>query len=104
MMEQCNMGETPFVQIVVSQLKDTATREEFIELHRQTSEWMKVHPDCLGYEVFEGAKGAIADRILWSSHEGAIRGNEDYARTSIAAGMQRIIQSYSNFFGKPVSF
>ncbi len=63
---------------------------------------MAEHPDCISYEVFEGSKGAIADRIVWSSRAGALRGNEEYARTDIAAGMQRIIASYSNFFGAPV--
>jgi hypothetical protein len=93
-----------FVQIVVSQLKGSATRDEFVELHRQTAEWMAKHPDCVSYEVFEGSKGAIADRIVWSSKAGALRGNEDYAKTEIAVGMQRIIESYSNFFGAPVAF
>ena len=92
------------VQIVVSQLKDSATREEFLELHRQTEEWMAAHSDCVSYEVFEGAKGAIADRIVWASKAGAMRGNEEYARTSIAAGMQRIVASYNNFFGTHVVF
>jgi hypothetical protein len=91
-----------FVHIVVSQLKGSATRDEFVELHRQTAQWMAKHPDCVSYEVFEGAKGAIADRIMWSSKAGALRGNEDYAKTEIAAGMQRIIESYNNFFGTPV--
>ena len=98
------MPNETFVQIVVSQLKASATREQFIELHRQTAEWMAAHPDCSGYEVFEGAKGAIADRILWSSKAGAIRGNEEYAKTSIAVGMQAIVESYDNFFGTPVHF
>jgi hypothetical protein len=92
------------VQIVVSQLKESATREEFVELHRLTAEWMAAHPDCVSYEVFEGAKGAIADRIVWSSKAGAMRGNEEYANTAIAAGMQRIVASYTNFFGTPVHF
>ena len=92
------------VQIVVSQLKDSATREEFVELHRQTAAWMAAHSDCVSYEVFEGAKGAIADRIVWSSKAGAMRGNEEYAKTEIAAGMQRIVASYNNFFGTPVAF
>jgi hypothetical protein len=96
--------EEAFVQIVVSQLKGSATRDEFIELHRQTAEWMAKHPHCISYEVFEGAKGAIADRIVWSSKAGALRGNEDYAKTEIAAGMQRIVESYNNFFGTPVIF
>jgi hypothetical protein len=39
---------------------------------------------------------------MWSSKAGALRGNEDYAKTEIAAGMQRIIESYNNFFGTPV--
>jgi hypothetical protein len=91
-----------FVQIVVSQLKGSTTRDEFVELHRQTAEWMAQHPDCISYEVFEGAKGTIADRIVWSSKAGALRGNEDYAKTEIAVDMQRIVESYSNFFGKPV--
>jgi hypothetical protein len=94
--------DKPFVQIVVSQLKESATREEFVDLHRQTAHWMAEHPDCLSYEVFEGSKGAIADRIVWSSKAGALRGNQDYATTEIAAGMQRIISSYTNFFGEPV--
>jgi len=93
-----------FVQIVVSQLTNSATREEFLDLHRQTAEWMAKHPDCVSYEVFEGAKGAIADRIVWSSKAGALRGNEEYAKTSIATGMQRIVASYNNFFGTPVHF
>jgi spore coat polysaccharide biosynthesis protein SpsF (cytidylyltransferase family) len=96
------MSDKPFVQIVVSQLKDSATREEFVDLHRQTARWMAEHADCLSYEVFEGSKGAIADRIVWSSKAGAMRGNQDYASTQIAAGMQRIIASYTNFFGEPV--
>lgn len=98
------MTQENFVQIVVSQLTDSATREEFVELHRQTAEWMAEHPDCISYEVFEGARGAIADRIVWSSKAGALRGNEDYAKTIIAAGMQRIVASYTNFFGTPVHF
>ncbi|MGH8178657.1 MAG: hypothetical protein ACREV5_20555 [Steroidobacter sp.] len=96
------MAEATFVQIVVSQLSESAARDEFIELHRRTAKWMAEHPDCISYEVFEGSKGAIADRIVWSSRAGALRGNEEYARTDIAAGMQRIIASYSNFFGAPV--
>ena len=96
--------QEPFVQIVVSQLKGSATRDEFVELHRQTADWMAAHPDCVSYEVFEGAKGAIADRIVWSSKAGALRGNEEYAKTSIAAGMQQIVASYSSFFGTPVHF
>jgi hypothetical protein len=96
------MTNSPFVQIVVSQLRAAATRDEFVELHRQTAQWMQQHPDCLSYEVFEGSKGAIADRIVWASKSGALRGNEDYAKTDIAAGMQRIVESYSNFFGVPV--
>jgi hypothetical protein len=98
------MTEKPFVQIVISQLKASASREEFIELHRQTAEWMSRHPDCISYEVFEGSDGAIADRIVWASKGGARRGNEDYAKTGIAAEMQRIVASYSNFFGEPVRF
>lgn len=98
------MTQEAFVQIVVSQLKESATREEFVALHRQTADWMAAHPDCVSYEVFEGAKGAIADRIVWSSQAGALRGNEDYAKTEIAAGMQRIVASYTNFFGTPVNF
>ena len=93
-----------FVQIVVSQLRSTATRDEFLELHRQTAQWMAAHPDCISYEVFEGTKGAIADRIVWATQAGARRGNEDYAKTAIAAGMQRIVESYDTFFGTPVSF
>ena len=96
------MSDKPFVQIVVSQLKESASREEFVDLHRQTAQWMALHPDCLSYEVFEGSKGAIADRIVWSSKAGAMRGNQEYAITQIAAGMQRIIASYNNFFGEPV--
>jgi hypothetical protein len=96
-------GES-FVQIVVSQLKASATREQFVDLHRQTAEWMMAHSDCISYEVYEGTKGAIADRIVWSSKAGAMRGNEDYAKTSIAAGMQTIVESYTNFFGTPVRF
>ena len=92
------------MQIVISQLKPSASREEFIELHRQTAEWMKAHDECVSYEVFEGTKGAIADRIVWTSKAGAMRGNEDYARTEIATGMQRIIASYTNFFGERVEF
>ena len=61
------MTQEVFVQIVVSQLNDSATREEFVELHKQTADWMARHPDCVSYEVFEGQKGAIADRIVWSS-------------------------------------
>lgn len=106
--EDLRLGATvtqeAFVQIVVSQLKESATREEFVELHRQTAEWMAEHPDCLSYEVFEGSKGAIADRIVWSSKAGALRANEEYARTEIAADMQRIVASYTNFFGTPVLF
>jgi hypothetical protein len=93
-----------FIQIVVSQLSESATREEFVELHRQTAEWMADHPDCASYEVFEGSNGAIADRIVWSSKAGALRGNEEYAKTAIGAGMQRIVASYTNFFGTPVQF
>ena len=93
-----------FVQIVVSQLYPSATRDEFLELHRQTAEWMECHPECVSYEVYEGADGAIADRIVWSSKEGALRGNQDYAKTDIANGMQRIVASYSSFFGKQVRF
>ena len=63
---------------------------------------MQAHEECVSYEVFEGINGAIADRIMWKSKAGAMRGNEDYARTEIAAGMQRIIASYTNFFGVPV--
>jgi hypothetical protein len=96
--------EGALVQIVVSQLSQSATREEFVELHRRTAEWMAAHSDCVSYEVFEGAKGAIADRIVWSSKAGALRGNEEYAKTEIAAGMQRIVASYNNFFGTPVTF
>jgi hypothetical protein len=96
------VSDKPFVQIVVSQLRESASREEFVDLHRQTAQWMALHPDCLSYEVFEGSKGAIADRIVWSSKAGAMRGNQDYATTQIAAGMQRIIASYNNFFGEPV--
>jgi quinol monooxygenase YgiN len=96
------VSDKPFVQIVVSQLKESATREEFVDLHRQTAQWMAQHPDCLSYEVFEGSKGAIADRIVWASKAGAMRGNQDYASTDIAAGMGRIIASYNNFFGEPV--
>jgi hypothetical protein len=90
------------IQMVISQLKPDASREAFVELHRQTAEWMKTHPDCVSYEVYEGARGAIADRIIWSSSEGAKRGNEAYTRTAIAEGMQRIVESYSNFFGATV--
>jgi quinol monooxygenase YgiN len=96
------MPEIVFVQIVISQLKEAATRDEFVELHRQTAEWMAKHPDCITYEVFEGCKGAIADRIVWSSKEAAHRGNHEYAKTEIARGMQRIVMSYTNFFGVPV--
>jgi hypothetical protein len=96
------MSESCFVQIVVSQLKPTAAREEFVDLHRQTANWMRLHPDCVSYEVFEGKNGAIADRIVWSSKDGALRGNEEYAKSPLAAGMQRIIASYQNFFGIPV--
>ncbi|HMN46873.1 MAG TPA: hypothetical protein PKE27_20005 [Povalibacter sp.] len=64
---------------------------------------MAKHPDCISYEVFEGAKGAIADRIVSSSKAGALRGNEDYANTEIATGMQRIVERYSSFFGTPVA-
>jgi quinol monooxygenase YgiN len=99
--ESC-VSNSPFVQIVVSQLKAAATRDEFVELHRQTARWMRQHPDCLGYEVFEGSKGTIADRIVWSSKSGALRGNEEYANSDIATRMQRIVESYSNFFGVPV--
>jgi hypothetical protein len=98
------MAHGPFVQIVISQVKAAASREEFVDLHRQTAEWMADHPDCISYEVFEGANGAIADRIVWSSKAAALRGNEDYARTPIAVGMQRIVASYTNFFGEPVTF
>jgi hypothetical protein len=91
-----------FVQIVVSQLKASATREEFLDLHRQTARWMAEHPDCVSYEVFEGSKGAIADRIVWASKAGAMRGNEEYAKTEIARGMERIVASYTNFVGTPV--
>ena len=93
-----------YVQIVVSQLTSSVSREEFVELHRQTAEWMSRHPDCVSYEVFEGEQGAIADRIVWSSKAGATRGNQDYAKTDIASGMQRIVASYTNFFGTPVVF
>jgi hypothetical protein len=96
------VSTTPFVQIVVSQLKESATRDEFVELHRQTAQWLAGHPECVSYEVFEGLKGAIADRIVWISKSGALRGNEEYAKSDIAAGMQRIVASYSNFFGVPV--
>jgi hypothetical protein len=96
------MKEGVFVQIVVSQLKESATREQFIELHRQTAVWMAAHPDCVSYEVFEGGKGAIADRIVWSSKEGALRANEAYAKTEIASEMETIVASYTNFFGVPV--
>lgn len=98
------MTEDAFVQMVVSQLKESATRDEFVELHRRTAEWMADHPDCVCYEVFEGSKGTIADRIVWSSKAGALRGNEEYAKTDIAADMQGIIASYTNFFGVPVRF
>jgi hypothetical protein len=98
------MTQAVFVQIVISQLNDSASREEFVELHRQTADWMAEHPDCVSYEVFEGSMGAIADRIVWSSKAGAMRGNEEYAKTAIAAGMQRIVASYTNFFGTPVDF
>ena len=98
------MPEQSVVQIVVSQLKASATREQFIDLHRQTADWMAAHPDCVSYEVFEGTNGAIADRIAWSSKAGAMRGNEDYAKTSIAVGMQSIVESYHNFFGQAVHF
>jgi quinol monooxygenase YgiN len=96
------MKETELVQIVVSQLKPSVARDEFVKLHRQTAEWMMLHPDCLRYEVFEGRHGAIADRIVWRSEAGAKCGNEQYALTDIAAGMQRIVASYQNFFGTPV--
>jgi hypothetical protein len=96
------MSDNPFVQIVVSQLKSSASRDEFVDLHRQTAAWMRQHPHCVSYEVFEGSNGAIADRIVWSSKSGAMRGNEDYAKSPIAAGMQRIIANYQNFFGVPV--
>jgi hypothetical protein len=99
--ETC-VSHSPFIQIVVSQLKGSATRAEFVELHRQTAQWMREHPDCVSYEVFEGSKGAIADRIVWSSKDGALRSNAEYAKSDIAAGMQRIVESYSNFFGVPV--
>jgi len=98
------VSQEAFVQIVVSELKESATRDEFLKLHRETAEWMAVHPDCVSYEVFEGAKGAIADRIVWSSKAGAQRGNEEYAKTAISAGMERIVASYTNFFGTPVEF
>ena len=96
--------EGALVQIVVSQLNESATREEFVELHRQTAEWMTAHPDCVSYEVFEGTTGAIADRIVWSSKAGAARGNEEYAKTELATDMQRIVASYSSFFGTQVVF
>ena len=98
------MTQDAFVQIVVSKLKESATRNEFVELHRQTARWMADHPDCISYEVFEGSRGEIADRIVWSSKAGALRGNEEYAKTDIAVGMQRIVASYTNFFGVPVQF
>jgi hypothetical protein len=93
-----------FVQIVVSQLKESAGHDQFVELHRRTAQWMADHPDCISYEVFEGVKGAIADRIVWASKAGALRGNEEYAKTDIAIGMQQIVASYTNFFGVPVRF
>ena len=98
------MTGEPFVQMVISQLRDTASREEFVELHRKTAQWMAEHPDCVSYEVFEGSKGAIADRIVWSSKAAALRGNQEYAQTDIAAGMQRIVASYTNFFGEQLHF
>lgn len=61
--DRITMNTTPLFQIVVPQLKPSATRHEFIELHRQTSEWMKAHAECFAYEVYKGRKGAIADRI-----------------------------------------
>lgn len=93
-----------FVQLVISQLSPSATREEFIELHRQTAEWMAAHSDCISYELFEGSKGAIADRIVWVSKAAAVLANEEYSQTHIARGMRRIISSYTNFFGEPVPF
>lgn len=92
------------IQIVISQLASTASRKEFLELHRQTAEWLKAHPDCVSYELYAGDDGAIADRIIWSSRAGAQRGNEEYAATPIAQGMRRIIESYKSFLGTGVSF
>jgi len=96
------MNDSVFVQIVVSRLKPTAERNDVVELHRQTVEWMSAHSDCVSYEVFEGRDGTIADRIVWRSQEGAMRGNEEYARTLVAAGMQRVVATYQNFFGTPI--
>jgi hypothetical protein len=99
-----NMSTTPFFQIVVSQLKKSASRTEFVELHRQTAVWMKAYSGCLAYEVYEGKNGAIADRITWSSKEAAMRGNKEYAATAISQGMQRIVEGYHSFFGEQVRF
>ena len=95
--------DSQYVQIVVSQLKPSARRDAFIDLHRQTAEWMAKHRDCVSYEVFEGQQGAIADRIVWKSKAGAMRGNQEYAATGIARGMQEIVANYTNFFGVPVN-
>jgi hypothetical protein len=64
---------------------------------------MATHSDCISYEVLEGANGAIADRIVWSSKDGARRGNLAYAQTDLARDMQRIVTSYTSFFGVPIA-
>ena len=92
------------VQIVISQLEPSASRKEFLDLHERTAPWMKSHSDCLRYEVYEGKRGAIADRIPWKSQAGAIRGNEEYSATQLATGMQGIVESYTSFFGEQVPF
>jgi hypothetical protein len=88
---------------IYRRLGTSATREAFVERHRlRNGGWPD--PDCISHEVLEGSKGAIAERDMWSSRSSRVEGNEQYARTTIAVNMQRIIATHVNFFGVPVVF
>ena len=48
------MTNQPFYQVVVSQLKPAASREEFLDLHRQTADWMRANETCATTPVANG--------------------------------------------------
>ena len=89
-------------QIVISKLRQSQSREEFLELTRQMLEWFQTQPGFLGYELYESETG-WADKILWQSQEHAKAGNQAFAETEIAKGFSRIVDpDYRGFIGSPV--
>ena len=94
--------DTQVVQIVLSRLKTSASRERFIELTKKMKEWLSAQEGFVSYEAYENDEH-WADKIVWSDSESAKRINEAFLESEIYAEMGTLLDpDYRGFIGKKI--